>query len=95
MKVAVFSPRNYDREFLSAANATRHEIRFFEPRLNEATVSLTAGFGAVCMFVTDRVTLQQRTFAANRWPYFAENATMKRVSEEVGFHLHFDRTAEE
>jgi hypothetical protein len=92
MKVAV---RNYDREFLSAANAARHEIQFFEPHVNEATVSLAAGLGAVCVFVNDRAMLQQRTFAANRWPYFAENATMKRVSEEVGFHLHFDRTAEE
>jgi D-lactate dehydrogenase len=47
MKVAVFSARNYDREFLSAANATRREIHLFEPHLNEATASLAAGFGGL------------------------------------------------
>ena len=55
MKIAVFSAKNYDREFLNAANAAHHEIHFFEPHLNEATVSLAAGFGAVCVFVNDRL----------------------------------------
>jgi D-lactate dehydrogenase len=55
VKVAVFSARNYDSEFLSAANAARHEIHFFEPHLNETTASLAAGFGAVCVFVNDHV----------------------------------------
>lgn len=55
MKVAVFSAKNYDREFLGAANASRHDIEFFEPRLTEATANLAAGFGAVCVFVNDRV----------------------------------------
>jgi D-lactate dehydrogenase len=55
MKVAVFSAKNYDREFLSAANATRHEIHFFEPHLNEETVGLAGDFGAVCVFVNDQV----------------------------------------
>jgi D-lactate dehydrogenase len=55
MKVAVFSAKKYDREFLSAANGARHEIHFFEPHLNETTASLAAGFGAVCAFVNDHV----------------------------------------
>jgi D-lactate dehydrogenase len=55
VKVAIFSTRNYDREFLSTANAARHEIHFFEPHLNETTASLAAGFGAVCVFVNDHV----------------------------------------
>jgi D-lactate dehydrogenase len=55
MKVAMFSAGNYDREFLSTANAARHEIHFFEPHLNETTASLAAGFGAVCVFVNDYV----------------------------------------
>jgi D-lactate dehydrogenase len=55
MKVAVFSARNYDREFLSTANAARHEIHFFEPHLNETTASFAAGFGGVCVFVNDHV----------------------------------------
>jgi D-lactate dehydrogenase len=37
MKVAVFSTKNYDREFLEAANTSRHELRFFEPQLNIET----------------------------------------------------------
>jgi D-lactate dehydrogenase len=55
MKVAVFSARNYDREFLTAANVSRHELHFFEPHLSEETAGLTAGFDAVCVFVNDRV----------------------------------------
>jgi D-lactate dehydrogenase len=55
MKIAVFSAKNYDREFLSAANAAHYEIQFFEPHLNETTASLAAGFSAVCVFVNDRV----------------------------------------
>jgi D-lactate dehydrogenase len=55
VKVAVFSTKKYDREFLSAANDSHHELRFFEPYLNEETVGLAAGFGAVCVFVNDRV----------------------------------------
>jgi D-lactate dehydrogenase len=55
MKVAVFSTRNYDREFLTAANVSRHELYFFEPHLSEETASLAAGFDAVCVFVNDQV----------------------------------------
>lgn len=55
MKVAVFSARNYDREFLETANASRHELHFFEPHLSEQTARLPAGFPAVCIFVNDTV----------------------------------------
>jgi D-lactate dehydrogenase len=55
MKVAIFSAKKYDREFLSAANGSRHELRFFEPHLNEESAGLAAGFGAVCVFVNDHV----------------------------------------
>ena len=55
MKVAIFSAKKYDREYLSAANASRHELRFFEPHLNEETIGLAAGFDAVCVFVNDQV----------------------------------------
>ena len=55
MKVAIFSAKKYDREFLSAASGSRHELRFFEPHLSEETVSLAAGFEAVCVFVNDQV----------------------------------------
>lgn len=54
MKVAVFSTKPYDRRFLEQANAAPgHEISFFEPRLTRETVSLAAGFEAVCCFVND------------------------------------------
>jgi D-lactate dehydrogenase len=55
MKVAVFSAKKYDREFLSAANRSRHELRFFEPHLGEETAGLAGGFDAVCVFVNDQV----------------------------------------
>jgi D-lactate dehydrogenase len=55
MKVAVFSAKNYDREFLGAANAGRHELVFLEPRLTAATAPLADGFAAVCAFVHDEI----------------------------------------
>lgn len=55
VKVAIFSAKKYDREFLRAANDSSHEIHFFEPHLNEETVGLAAGFEAVCVFVNDQV----------------------------------------
>ena len=55
MKVAIFSAKKYDREFLNAANGSLHKLRFFEPRLNEETVGLATGSQAVCLFVNDQV----------------------------------------
>jgi D-lactate dehydrogenase len=55
MKIAVFSAKKYDREFLSAASGSRHELRFFEPHLSEETAGLAGGFDAVCVFVNDQV----------------------------------------
>src|SRR5205823_9585975 len=55
VNVAIFSAKKYDREFLNAANSSRHELRFFEPHLNEETVGLATGSQAVCVFVNDQV----------------------------------------
>lgn len=55
MNVAIFSAKKYDREFLNAANGSVHNLRFFEPHLNEETVGLATGFEAVCVFVNDHV----------------------------------------
>jgi D-lactate dehydrogenase len=52
MKVAVFSTKSYDRRFLEAANHG-HELVFFEPKLDQSTAPLAAGFPAVCVFVND------------------------------------------
>lgn len=56
MKVAVFSTKPYDREFLTAANRdANHEFSFFEPRLNRETLPLAEGFSAICAFVNDEL----------------------------------------
>ena len=54
MKVAVFSTKPYDREFLEALNGEHgHSLTFFEPKLDLTTASLADGFPAVCAFVHD------------------------------------------
>ncbi len=55
MKVAVFSTQPHDRRYLDAANRDGFELRYFEPRLSEATVRLAEGFDAVCVFVHDEL----------------------------------------
>ena len=55
MKIAVFSTKQYDRASLNAANAGRHEIRYFEPHLELVTAPLARGHDAVCVFVNDRL----------------------------------------
>ena len=57
MKVAVFSTKPYDEQFLAQANQAshQHELAFLEPRLNAATAALAKGFDAVCVFVNDQV----------------------------------------
>lgn len=61
MRVAVFSTKPYDREFLDAANAIadhKHEFTYFEARLTQDTATLAAGYPAVCVFVNDEVTAE-------------------------------------
>lgn len=54
MKVAVFSTKPYDREFLTQANINvGHELHFFEAALELNTVTLAVGHEAVCLFVND------------------------------------------
>lgn len=53
MRVAVFSTKSHDREYLTAANAGRHELDFLESRLNLETAPLAGGAPAVCIFVND------------------------------------------
>ena len=55
-RIAVFSARRYDREFLTAANASfAHELVFFEARLTADTAPLAAGFPGVSVFVNDEL----------------------------------------
>ncbi|MBI1373960.1 MAG: 2-hydroxyacid dehydrogenase [Phycisphaera sp.] len=56
MKVAVFSTKPYDRQFLGGLNDERGhalEMRFFDPRLTDQTVKLAEGYETVCVFVND------------------------------------------
>lgn len=56
MKVAVFSTKSYDKQFLEAANADYgHELVFFEPRLTCDTAILALDIPAVCAFVNDQL----------------------------------------
>lgn len=76
MKVAVFSTKVYDRQFLEAANSVStegtsphqypHELVYFEPRLNRDTAILAAGFPAVCVFVHDQVDAPTLELLASR-----------------------------
>ena len=56
MKVAVFSTKSYDIEFLEQANTTgRHQLTYLEASLKDETTKLTEGFNAVCVFVNDEL----------------------------------------
>lgn len=58
MKVAVFSTKAYDRQFLDEANraaGSPHDIQYLEAHLDACTAGLAAGAEAVCPFVNDRV----------------------------------------
>ena len=59
MKLAFFDTKPYDIPgFDRYAVPAGIEIKYYEPRLNIDTVSLAAGFDAVCVFVNDNVTAQ-------------------------------------
>ncbi len=59
MKVAIFSSKAYDREYLTRANSpqtfAQHELLFFEAPLNVNTALLAQNCTAVCCFVNDHV----------------------------------------
>jgi len=57
MKVAVFSTKSYDKEYLDLANADhKHELVYFESSLKPRTVRLAENYDAVCVFVNDMIT---------------------------------------
>lgn len=56
MKLAFFDTKSYDIPgFDRYALPAGIEVKYFEPNLDEDTVSLAAGFDAVCVFVNDTV----------------------------------------
>ena len=55
MKVAVFSSKPYDEEYLSRANNGKHILLFHNTPLNSQTVFLAKNCDAVCCFVNDQI----------------------------------------
>jgi D-lactate dehydrogenase len=56
MRIAVFSTKPYDEQFLTAANKNgRYEMTFYEARLTADTVGLARDYDAVCVFVNDQL----------------------------------------
>jgi D-lactate dehydrogenase len=54
MKVAVFSTKNYERDFFESINQNyNHELTFFESHLTPEMCPVTENFPAVCVFVND------------------------------------------
>lgn len=56
MRVAVFSSKAYDQQFLTAANqaaGNSHELMFLDARLGPETAQLGQNWDAVCVFVND------------------------------------------
>lgn len=56
MKIAVFSTKPYDIEYLDRSNNSQHELVYFEASLNSKTIRLAENFDAVCVFVNDFLT---------------------------------------
>ena len=55
MKVAVFSCKPYDEEFLTRANAGKHELIFHSVAIKQNTLILAQGCDAICCFVNDHL----------------------------------------
>ena len=56
MKLAFFDTKPYDRPgFDRCTQGSGIEITYFEDRLNESTVTMAAGYDAVCVFVSDEL----------------------------------------
>lgn len=54
MKLAVYSTKQYDKQYLLEVNQNyHHQPEFFDFRLNEKTVKTAGGCDAVCIFVND------------------------------------------
>lgn len=56
MKVAVFSTKYYEREYLDKFNAGgEQQLTYFETALTDDNTHLTKGFDAVCVLLTDKI----------------------------------------
>ena len=56
MKIAIFSTKYYERDYLNKYNTDgRHELTYFETPLNTETTVLVKGFDAVCIQLNDKL----------------------------------------
>jgi D-lactate dehydrogenase len=55
MKIAVYSTKPYDRDYLCRANKDQHELLFLEAPLKANTALLAQDCQAVCCFVNDQL----------------------------------------
>jgi D-lactate dehydrogenase len=54
MKVAIFSTKYYEREYINKCNTgNKQQLTFFDAVLNEYSTNLTIGFDAVCVLLSD------------------------------------------
>jgi lactate dehydrogenase-like 2-hydroxyacid dehydrogenase len=53
MKTAVFSVRNYEKDYLLLANSRKHQLSLLDEHLSDDTVNLASGCKAVSLFVSD------------------------------------------
>ena len=54
-KIAFFDSKPYMEKVFSKCNIYNYSFSFFQTKLNSKTVSLAAGFNAVCVFVNDKL----------------------------------------
>lgn len=86
MKIAFFNTKSYDRQSFKAANEKhQHEIVFFDSHLGNETISLAAGFPAVCIFINDYLD-------ATILEALAQGGTKLLALRSAGFN-HVDLTA--
>ena len=56
MKIAVYSAKPYDKEFLESENSQgKFDLTYFEDPLTLQTVAYTSDYKGVCLFVNDKV----------------------------------------
>ncbi|MEP7143987.1 MAG: 2-hydroxyacid dehydrogenase [Ferruginibacter sp.] len=56
MKVAVFSTKYYEREYLNKFNTGgKHQLTYFDNALTKDSVHLATGFDAICVLLTDKI----------------------------------------
>jgi D-lactate dehydrogenase len=59
MKVAIFSTKYYERDYLNASNLeNKHSLTYFDESLNAETIHLATGFDAVCVMLLDKLDKQ-------------------------------------